>query len=74
MIYASSMQSTNPKYVIFNSTQKRENYRSKCVNSTIKSCQILSFYVNYNTMYFKFNFCMLVVSIITSQNIFFRFV
>jgi hypothetical protein len=37
-----SVQITYPKYVIFNSIQKRENYRSKFVNSTR---QILSDFV-----------------------------
>jgi hypothetical protein len=39
-----SIQSTNPKYVIFNSTQKRQNYRSTCVNSMP---QILSDFVSF---------------------------
>jgi hypothetical protein len=73
MIYTSNMPSTNPKYVIFNFTQKNTKYvQYTCEQYAFKSCQIYLFCAAHNIMYFKLNFLMLVVYNITFKNIFFQ--
>jgi hypothetical protein len=73
MIYTLTMHSTNPKYIVVYFTQKRQNQRSRFVNSTPLNLVIFFlFCVAHNTMYLRLRFCILVIYIISYMNIFFQ--
>jgi hypothetical protein len=66
------MHSTNPKYVVVYSIQKKSNYRSRFVNNTPSNIDtFFLFCVANNIIYLKLIFCILVIYIIIYMNIFF---
>jgi hypothetical protein len=64
MTYTLIMHSTNPKYIVVYFTQKRQNQRSRFVNSTPLNLVIFFlFCVAHNTMYLRLRFCILVMDV-----------